>query len=150
MIATIRSLTGRAPRRYFGDSADPDRPRVRDLKEEADRVFRSRVMNPKWLGAIREHGYRGATELTATVDYLFGYDATAKVVDDWQYERVAEQYALDADMRAFLRASNPWALRDIASRLLEAIDRGLWAASAEMRTRLTAAFLEAEGDLEDR
>src|SRR5437588_2084676 len=112
MIAAIRSLTGANPRRYFGDSADPQRPRVRDLKEEALRVFRSRVVNPKWIDSIRRHGYKGAQELMATVEYLFGYDATARVMEDWMYERVAHTYALEPEMQRFFRQSNPWALRD--------------------------------------
>ncbi|MCC6238298.1 MAG: cobaltochelatase subunit CobN, partial [Dehalococcoidia bacterium] len=126
MIATIRSLTGSNPRRYFGDSQDPERPRVRDLQEEVLRVFRTRVMNPRWLESIRRHGYKGALEGAATVDYLFGYDATAQVVDDWMYAEVARAYALDEEMQAFFARSNPWAATDIAARLLEAIDRGMW------------------------
>ncbi len=151
MIATIRALTGRMPRRYFGDSADPARTRVRDLKEEALRVFRSRVVNPKWIAAMRRHGYKGGLELAATVDYLFGYDATAKVVDDWMYERVARAYVLDEETYAFLRRSNPWALRDIAGRLLEAADRGLWERpDAALLDALRGTALELEGELEDR
>ncbi|HEY8476978.1 MAG TPA: cobaltochelatase subunit CobN [Chloroflexota bacterium] len=148
MIATIRALTGKNPRRYFGDSADPQRARVRDLKEEALRVFRTRVVNPKWLASIRRHGYKGALELAATVDYLFGYDATADVVDDWMYARVAETYALDPEMQAFFRQSNPWALRDIAARLLEAADRGLWKDPGALRATLERVYLDVDADLE--
>jgi cobaltochelatase CobN len=126
MIATIRALTGAAPRQYFGDSADPSRPRVRDLKEEARRVFRSRVVNPKWIASIQRHGYKGGLELASTVDYLFGYDATAGVLEDWMYERLTEAYLTNDDLVSFLERSNPWALRDMAERLLEAIERGLW------------------------
>jgi len=126
MIATIRALTGALPRRYFGDSADPARPAVRDLKEEALRVFRTRVVNPKWLAAIQRHGYKGGLELAATVDYLFGYDATADVLEDWVYARLTDAYLLNAEISDFLERSNPWARRDIAARLLEAIDRGMW------------------------
>ena len=150
MIATIRALTGRAPRAYFGDSADPQRPKVRDLKEEALRVFRSRVVNPKWIASIQRHGYKGALELAATVDYLFGYDATSDIMDDWMYARVAETYALDPAMQDFMRKSNPWALKDIASRLLEAADRGLWEKPGEMVARLQSVFLQTEGDIEGR
>src|SRR5205814_7202314 len=113
MIATIHALGGTAPRRYIGDSADLERVRMRELKEESLRVFRSRVINPKWLAAMRQHGYKGGLELTATVDYLFGYDATSQVMDDWMYEQVSHAYALDAQTQQFLRKSNPWALRDI-------------------------------------
>ncbi len=151
MIATVRALTGRQPKAFFGDSADPARPRVRSLAEEAARVVRSRVVNPKWIAAMARHGYKGAFELAATVDYLFGYDATAHVVEDWMYARVTDAYVADPDVRKFLEASNPWALRGIAERLLEAIDRGLWAApSPESLATLRSALLEAEGWEESR
>lgn len=126
MIATIRSLTGTNPARYFGDSSDPARPRTRDLREEARRVFRSRVTNPKWIESMRRHGYKGALELAATVDYLFGYDATAQVLDDWMYHDVADKYLRDEELQQFFADSNPWAWQAIAERLLEAIDRGMW------------------------
>ena len=73
---------------------------------------------------MRRHGYKGAFEMAATVDYLFGYDATAGVVEDWMYERVTQAYVADPAMRKFFEQSNPWALRSIAERLLEADERG--------------------------
>ncbi len=151
MIATIRALSGKQPRRYIGDSADPQRVRMRDLKEESLRVFRSRVTNPKWLAAMRQHGYKGGLELTATVDYLFGYDATSQIMDDWMYEQVSQEYALDTQTQEFLRQSNPWALRDIVTRLFEAATRGLWKApTPEMLDALRDVLLDAEGDIEGR
>lgn len=126
MIATIRALTGANPARYFGDSSDPARPKTRDLREEARRVFRSRVTNPKWIASMQRHGYKGALELAATVDYLFGYDATAQVLDDWMYHDVAEAYLRDEELQQFFADSNPWAWQAIAERLLEAIERGMW------------------------
>ena len=151
MIATIRSLTGRKPRHYFGDSQNPDRAVVRDLKEEALRVFRSRVVNPKWLESIRRHGYKGGLECTATVDYLFGFDATASIMEDWMYEEVAQRYALDPVMREFLQESNPWALHAMAERLLEAAQRKMWQEpSPEVLGALKDAYLESETVLEAR
>ncbi len=150
MVAAVRALSGRQPKAWFGDSADPARPRVRSLAEEAARVVRTRVVNPKWLAAMQRHGYKGAFEMAATVDYLFGYDATAGVVEDWMYERVTDAYVADPAMRKFFEASNPWALRAIAERLLEAAGRGLWDASDEALGTLRAAVLEAEGWEEDR
>jgi cobaltochelatase CobN len=145
MVAAVRVLSGRQPKAWFGDSADPRRPRVRSLAEEAARVVRSRVVNPKWLSAMRRHGYKGAFEMAATVDYLFGYDATAGVVEDWMYERVTESYVGDPAMRRFFEQANPWALRAIAERLLEAADRNLWSASEPALATLRSAVLEAEG-----
>ena len=150
MIAAIRVLSGKTPQRLFGDNSDPARVKVRDLSEETRRVFRSRVVNPKWLESIQRHGYKGGLELAATVDYLFGYDATADVLEDWMYEQVAEKYALDSTMQDFLRRSNPWALRDIASRLQEAIARKMWDADEEMQKRLRDIYASVDGDLEDR
>src|SRR5207245_993280 len=74
MIATVRALTGKNPKQIIGDSSDPARAKARDLDDEARRVFRSRVVNPKWLDSIKRHGYKGAAELAATVDFVFGYD----------------------------------------------------------------------------
>ena len=150
MVAAVRALTGRAPRAWFGDTSNPATPRVRALAEEAARVVRSRVLNPRWIDGMRRHGYKGAFELAATVDYLFGYDATARVVEDWMYERVTESYVGDPSMQAFFRASNPWALSAIAERLLEAQQRGMWNASDGARKTLVAAVLEAEGWEEQR
>lgn len=151
MIATIRALTGTQPRKYFGDSHDPSRAQVRDLKEETLRVFRSRVVNPKWLDSIRRHGYKGGLELTATVDYLFGYDATAQVMDDWMYEQVAETYAMDPEMQRFLEQANPWAQNAIAERLLEAASRGMWAEPKQQTLdALQALYLNSETLLEAR
>ncbi|MFQ3582645.1 MAG: cobaltochelatase subunit CobN [Chloracidobacterium sp.] len=137
MAAAIENLRGQAPTTLFGDTSDPARPRVRTLREELRRVIRARVTNPKWLRAIREHGYKGALEMAATVDYLFGYAALTDLVDDWVYERVAEAYLFDEEMASFLGQSNPWSQRDIADRLLEAVERGLWRHPPEtMTTRL--------------
>ena len=144
MIATIRSLTGRDPKAWFGDSANPARPVVRSLAEEAARVVRTRVVNPRWIEAMQQHGYKGAFEMAATVDYLFGYDATAHVVDDWMYEKVTAAYVADPEVRKFFEQSNPWALRSIAERLLEAVERGMWDASGDAVQALRDAVLEAE------
>jgi cobaltochelatase CobN len=151
MIATVRALTGRNPRQFFGDSSDPSRAKVRDLQDEARRVFRSRVVNPKWIESMKRHGYKGAFELSATVDYMFGYDATAQVVEDWMYKDVTESYVLDPETQKFFQESNPWALRSIVERLLEAIERGLWAEPPpEMREKLQELYLDLETELEAR
>jgi cobaltochelatase CobN len=151
MVALVRHLSGAGPQAVIGDSSDPGRVATRDLATEVTRVYRSRVANPKWIEAMRAHGYKGAFELAATVDYLFGYDATAGCVADWMYHDLAARYTEDPDTRAFLEQSNPWALKAIAERLLEAADRGLWAEpDPETLASLRATYLATEGDLEDR
>ncbi|MFD5098210.1 cobaltochelatase subunit CobN [Streptomyces albidochromogenes] len=149
MVAMVRHLTGESPEAYVGDSATPDQVKTRTLGEETHRVFRARVVNPRWMAAMRRHGYKGAFEMAATVDYLFGYDATAGVVDDWMYEKLSSEYVFDPENRDFMKKSNPWALRGITERLLEAAERGLWAEpAADTLERLRATYLELEGDLE--
>jgi cobaltochelatase CobN len=150
MVATVRVLTGREPAAYLGDSSDPSRVVARTLAEETRRVFRARVANPRWIASMIRHGYKGAAELSATVDYLFGYDATAGVAEDWMYQQVAERYLLDPDVAAFMAGSNPWAARGIAERLLEAADRGMWAAPDEATLAgIRERFLALEGELEE-
>ncbi|MET9799675.1 cobaltochelatase subunit CobN [Streptomyces sp. NPDC006368] len=151
MVATVRALKGTAPEAYIGDSTRPETVRTRTLVEETSRVFRARVVNPKWIEAMRRHGYKGAFELAATVDYLFGYDATTGVVADWMYDKLTETYVLDPQNREFLQEANPWALHGIAERLLEAESRGMWAKpDPQVLERLRQVFLETEGELEDK
>ena len=149
MVAAVRALSGTAPAAYIGDSTRPETVRTRTLVEETSRVFRARVVNPKWIEAMRRHGYKGAFELAATVDYLFGYDATTGVIADWMYDKITETYVLDPVNRAFLQEANPWALHGIAERLLEAHSREMWAKpDPAALAELQRIFLETEGDLE--
>jgi cobaltochelatase CobN len=108
------------------------------------------VANPRWIASMIRHGYKGAFELSATVDYLFGYDATTGVVEDWMYETLTEKYVLDEDVADFMRRSNPWALRAISERLLEAAERGLWEQPEPATLEaLRGAYLAADGELEE-
>ncbi|MCB0926880.1 MAG: cobaltochelatase subunit CobN, partial [Mycobacterium sp.] len=149
MVATVRALTGKAPAAYIGDNTRPDAVRTRTLHEETTRVFRARVVNPRWMEAMRRHGYKGAFEMAATVDYLFGYDATAHVMADWMYEQLTASYVLDEQNRKFMAEANPWALHGMTERLLEAVERGMWAEPAkDTLDRLRRVLLETEGELE--
>jgi cobaltochelatase CobN len=150
MVATVRALTGAAPKAYVGDSTTPEAVRTRSLTEETARVFRARVVNPRWISAMQRHGYKGAFELEATVDYLYGFDATAGVVTDGMYAQLADSYVLDQQNQDFMKHANPWALRGIIEKLHEAVDRGLWAEpDPDLLAAMQQVYLEVEGDLED-
>ncbi|EAP96966.1 cobaltochelatase [Janibacter sp. HTCC2649] len=150
MVATVRALTGADPKAYVGDSTTPSSVRTRTLQEETNRIFRARVVNPRWMAAMQRHGYKGAFELAATVDYLFGFDATAGVVPDWMYDRIAHDYVLDKTNQDFMRHANPWALRGIVEKLSEAADRGLWEQpDPEVMDQMRQVYLDVEGDLEE-
>jgi cobaltochelatase CobN len=148
LVAAVTSLSGEQPHAYVGDSSNPSRPDVRTLKGEALRVFRSRVVNPKWLAGIQRHGYRGGLEMATTVDSLFGFAATAGIVTDWMFEAVAETFAMGVG-REFLERSNPWALNAIAERLLEAEQRQLWSAKPDTLDALRSVLLASEAVIED-
>ena len=148
LVAAVASISNAAPRAYFGDSSNPSHPGVRTLQGEALRVYRSRVVNPKWLDAMQRHGYRGGLEMAATVDSLFGFSATAGIVTDWMFEGIAETYA-DGDAQRFLQRDNPWALNVIVERLLEAEQRGLWTPKPQTLERLRAVLLESEAGIEE-
>jgi len=142
--AAVELARGERPALYHGDHSNPAAPRIRSLREEIGRVFRSRVVNPKWISGVRRHGYKGAAEMAATVDFLFGYDAATDVVDDYQYAALSDAYLLDADTREFLARENPSALREMTERLLEAMQRGMWQDPGAYRAALEDVLLDAE------
>jgi cobaltochelatase CobN len=124
--AAVEALRGQAPAVYHNDHSRPERPVIRTLQEEVARVVRARVVNPKWIDGMKRHGYKGAFEMAATVDYLFAFAATTHSVADHHFDLVHAAYLEDPETRAFIASANPAALADIAARLAEAIERGLW------------------------
>ncbi|PZU95284.1 MAG: cobaltochelatase subunit CobN [Pseudanabaena sp.] len=151
MTTAIKSISGEAPEVYFGDNSRMAQPKVRKLSEEIARVYRSRVINPKWIAGAMRHGYKGAFEMSATLDYLFAYDATTNCVSDFMYEGVAEAYIFNPEVQNFIKSSNPWALRDMSERLLEANQRGMWQdVNADILDRLKAIANDAEGAIESQ
>ena len=144
LAAAVERLRGEGVALYHGDHSNPSAPRVRSLSEELARVLRSRAVNPKWIAAARRHGYKGAAEMAATIEYAFGYSAATGLLDDYQYAMLTDSYVLDANNREFLREHNPSALSEIAARLLEAIQRGLWREPGAYRDALESVLLDVE------
>ena len=126
LTATVEHLSGERPVVYHNDHSRPETPRIRTLKEEIARVVRARVVNPKWIEAMRRHGYKGAFEMAATLDYLFAFAATTGMVESHHFDAVHAAFMEDESVRGFLERKNPDALREMAERLLEAAERGLW------------------------
>ena len=151
LSAAAESLQGQAPALWFGDHSRHGRPKVHRLEREFDKVLRSRVLNPRWIGAMQEHGYKGGFEMAASLDYLFAYDASTGRVPDWGYGAICDQWLRDPQVRGFLERANPWALRDMGERLLEAHNRGLWeGAQKNQLADLRQLVLESEGLIEKR
>lgn len=134
----------------IGDDSDPDSSKLRSAKEECRFIFRSKVLNPKWLEGIKVHGYRGAHELSKLAEYMIGWDGTSDAIDDWMYERFTEKFIMDGETRQWLEEKNPYALMEMLNRMHEAIERGLWDASDDMKERLREIFMEVEGTIEEK
>ncbi|MDJ0612281.1 MAG: cobaltochelatase subunit CobN [Rhizobiaceae bacterium] len=126
MTAAVEQASGNRPKVYHNDHSRPERPVVRALEEEIGRVVRARAANPKWIEGVMRHGYKGAFEMAATLDYMFAFSATTGAVGNHHFELLHNAYLVDDDVLEFLREKNPEALKEMADRFLEAIERGLW------------------------
>ncbi len=126
MAAAAEQLAGARPSIYHNDHSRPEKPVIRSLEEEIGRVVRGRVVNPKWIAGVMRHGYKGAAEIAATVDYLFAFSATTGAVGAHHFEAVYQAFVADAGVRDFMIEKNPAAYNEMKERLLEAIDLSLW------------------------
>ncbi|MCQ0989498.1 cobaltochelatase subunit CobN [Jiella marina] len=139
MTAAAQHVSGARPVIYHNDHSRPERPVIRTLEEEIGRVIRARVVNPKWIAGVMRHGYKGAFEIAATIDYMFAFAATTGAVRDHHFEAAYNAFLMDESVREFMNENNPAALAEIRDRFAEAIDRGLWtprsnSAMAELRS----------------
>ena len=147
--AVVRSGGGRKPVNIIGDSSDPDRLKIRDLEGEMAYIMRTRLLNPKWIDGLRDHGFVGANLIAVNVNHALGWDATSDVIEDWMYESMAEHFLFDENNRKWIEENNPLALRGILEDMLEAISRGLWETAEEMERKLREMYLETEAVLEE-
>ncbi|MCQ2373024.1 MAG: cobaltochelatase subunit CobN [Phascolarctobacterium sp.] len=149
MIATVKSIRGKAPKGYAGDSTDRSRIQLHSVQEQAKRIFRSESINPKFIQGMMEHGYKGAADLANMVAHSFQWDATSEVMEDWMYEKYAEKYMLDSKMQEWFREINPWALQRMTEIMLEAAQRQMWKAKPETLAELQELYLSMEGEIEE-
>jgi cobaltochelatase CobN len=145
----VKTVSGKDVDVYFGDTHDPDRPRIRDMEEELDRVARTRLLNPQWIEGKKRHGYKGAAVMADRIYHIYGWQATTRLVGNWVFNEIAEQFALNDEMRQWFQQNNPYALESIARRLLEAEKRNLWQADPAILENLMEAYLEIESWLEE-
>ena len=126
LSAAVAHLSGRDVPVYHNDHSLAERPVIRTLGEEIGRVVRGRASNPKWIEGAMRHGYKGAFEMAATVDYLFAFAATTRQVAEHHFAALYEAYIEDDRVRDFLMEANDAAYADMLARFEEAIERGLW------------------------
>lgn len=149
MNAAVRVLAGDNPYSVMGDSSDPEKLKTRTLEEETSYVMRSRVLNPKWLEGLKEHGYKGAMELSKLTEFMLGWSATSDTIEPWMFKSVTEKFILDEETREWINENNPYAMKEMVEDFLEAINRGLWDAPEEMIQQLMEIYLDSEGMLEE-
>jgi cobaltochelatase CobN len=145
LAATVSSLRGIAPRITHVDTSRPEMPAVRPLSHEISRVVRGRAANPKWIAGVMRHGYKGAFEMAATVDYLFGFAASTDAVSNHHFDQLFSAYLEDDRVRSFMERANPAALREMTARFAEAIRRGLWTPRSNSAADLIAERLKTAG-----
>ena len=148
LIVAGKTVTGKYPVSFMGDSSDPKRVKIRTTAEEAKHILRSRLTNPKWIKGMMRHGYKGAGDISHMMDVALGWDATAEVMEDWMYAQMARAYILDEEVKEWMEEVNPYARQNILDKLLEAISRGMWNADRDMEEELKQEYLEIEGEIE--
>src|SRR5204863_3983595 len=122
LALAVRHLSGHAPAVYHNDHSQPDRPRIRTLREEIGRVVRGRAANPRWIAGVMRHGYKGAAEIAATVDYLFAFAATARAVDDTHFEALYDAYHGDQALRDLMARHSPAGLAEPDARFRQPVE----------------------------
>ncbi len=147
--AFVKAYGNKDPMSVMGDGSDPDKVRIRDSKQELQFVYRSKALNPKYIEGLKQHGFRGVSEITNLTEFTFGWDATSDIADDWMYEGLAERYLFDEDTRRWMEENNPHAMMEMINRLMEAYERGMWDARPETLEKLKDIFLDLEERIED-
>ena len=144
MNACVKAYGNKDTVCVIGEASDPKNIRTRLLDEEIRFVFRSRILNPRWIEGLKPHGFRGVQEIMNTIEYTFGWDVTSDAVDDWEYQACAEHFLFNEENRQWIEENNPYALHSMAGRLLEANERGFWNTDDETIRKLQEIYLETE------
>ena len=140
LAVAATELSGHRPAIYHSDHSRPERPVARTLEEEVARVMRSRVVNPKWITGVKRHGYKGAFEIIATVDYMFAFAATTGAVRTHHFDLAFEAFVLDEQTRIFIEDNNRHGYAELLAKFREARERGFWVP----KSNSAHAFLESK------
>lgn len=149
LTAAAKQASGKDVRVYFGDTREPQHVEVRDMADELRRVVRARLLNPKWIEGMKQHGYKGAQDISKRVGRVYGWEASTQEVDDWIFDDITKAFVLDEEMRRFFEENNPYALEEMSRRLLEAQSRGLWDPDPKLLEELKKSYLEIESWMEE-
>ncbi|MDR2445108.1 MAG: cobaltochelatase subunit CobN [Spirochaetaceae bacterium] len=148
MTAAAKHLSGRDVKTYYGDTRETTSVEVRTLADELRRVVRASLFNPKWIEGQKRHGYAGAMTITKRVGRVYGWEASTGEVDDWIFDDITKTFIADEENRKFFTQNNPWALEEMARRLIEAYQRKLWQPEDGVIDEIKDVYLEIESFME--
>lgn len=148
MAAAAKALTGREVKNYYGDSREVHDVQVRDLSDEVARIAQAKLLNPKWIEGQKRHGYKGAGDISKRIGRIYGWEATTDAVEDWVFDELTRTYIQNEENFEFFKENNPWAMEEIARRLIEAEKRGLWQPAEGLLESIQENYLELEALLE--
>ncbi len=126
LIASIENIKGQKPFAYHNDHSRPENPKIRTLEEEISFVMRSRVVNPKWINGVMRHGYKGAFEIIASVDYMFAFAATTGAVKSHHFDLAFDAFIMNENVADFIKQNNRHGFEELKNKFNEAIRRGFW------------------------
>lgn len=150
MINATKVISGKDVENYYGDTREHGEVEVRTLREEIQRVSRAKILNPKWIEGMKEHGYKGASEISKRIGRLYGWQATARAVDGAIFDDIVRTFMMNEENKKFFEDNNPWAMEEIARRLIEAVERGIWNPAPDVKEVLKNLYIEIEGWIEER
>ncbi|WP_407184124.1 cobaltochelatase subunit CobN [Bradyrhizobium centrosematis] len=140
VAAAAAHLGATGPSLYHLDTTRPEQPRARSLTEEISRVVRARAANPDWIAGMMRHGFRGAAEITATLEHMAAFAHLAGAVPPHLFDLYYEATLGNDDVRAFMARENPSALAAMQTCFARLHDAALW---QTRRNSIAAALREA-------
>ncbi|MBR0932358.1 cobaltochelatase subunit CobN [Bradyrhizobium jicamae] len=140
VAAAAAGLGAPAPSLYHLDATRPDQPRARSLTEEISRVVHARAANPAWIAGMMRHGFRGAAEITATLEHMAAFAHLADAVPSHLFDRYFDATLGSDDVRTFMARENPAALAAMETCFNRLHEASLW---KTRRNSIAAALREA-------
>ncbi|GLX81722.1 cobaltochelatase subunit CobN [Thalassotalea eurytherma] len=148
----VRHLDGATPEMYVSNLRKKDQIKTQTLDEFVNQEMRSRYFHPRWIEAMQDSGYAGATAILDRMNNMWGWEVmTPEAIRDDQWQEFFEVYVEDKyqmDMREFFEQANPESLAQILERMLEAVRKGYWQADEETLKKMVETYTEVAAEFD--
>ena len=142
----VRHLDGKTPEMYVSNLRRKDNVKAQTMKDFLNQEMRSRYFHPRWIQAMQDSGYAGATAILDRMNNMWGWEVmTPEAVRDDQWQEFFEVYVddkYDMQMREFFDKHNAEALAQIIERMLEAVRKGYWQADEATIKKMLETYTE--------